>query len=99
MFNLAIAYGLKQEPVAASERITVFVEGAGRRHGVELPMQMNLGPSDGQRLLGVRYSSEHASRSLYHSAGMAALQQINPALERFSPDTRAIVIRAPQSNE
>ena len=39
----------------------------------------------------MRYSSEHQSRIPYHSASMNALQHINPDLEQFSPDTRAIV--------
>jgi len=91
MFNLALTYGLRDEPLAALERMTGFIEETGRRKGVEMPVQMTLGLSDGKRLCGVRYSSEHQSRTLYHSASMAALQRINPDLERFSPDTRAIV--------
>ena len=91
MFNLAVTYGLKSEPIAALERMTGFIEDTGRRHGVEFPMQMTLGLSDGKRLYAIRYSSEHQSRSLYHSASMAALQQLNPKLKRFSPDARAIV--------
>jgi len=91
MFNLALTYGLTREPHAALERMTGFIEHVGRRHGVEFPVQMTLGLSDGKQLYAVRYSSEHQSRSLYHSASMAALQQINPELEVFSPDARAIV--------
>lgn len=91
MFNLALTYGLTREPLAALERMAGFIEDAGRRHGVEFPLQMTLGLSDGSRLCAVRYSSEHQSRSLYHSTSMEALQQINPELERFSRDARAIV--------
>jgi predicted glutamine amidotransferase len=91
MFNLAITFGLKDEPLAALERMTGLVEDIGHRHGMEFPMQMTLGLSDGKRLYAVRYSSEHQSRSLYHSASIEALSEIHPALQRFSNDARAIV--------
>jgi predicted glutamine amidotransferase len=91
MFNLAITFGLKDEPLTALERMTGLVEEIGHRRGVEYPMQMTLGLSDGKRLYAVRYSSEHQSRSLYHSASIEALREIHPALQRFSNDARAIV--------
>jgi predicted glutamine amidotransferase len=91
MFNLAITFGLKDEPLTALERMTGLVEEIGHRHGVEYPIQMTLGLSDGKRLYAVRYSSEHQSRSLYHSASIDALAEIHPALQRFSRDARAVV--------
>lgn len=91
MFHLALTFGLESEPLAALERMAGLVETTGASHAVEHPLQMTLGLSDGQRLYAVRYSSERRSRTLYHSKSMEALRRINPELERFSTDARAIV--------
>lgn len=91
MFNLALTFGLEQEPFAALERMAGLVEKTGEKYSVPHPLQMTLGLSDGQRLYAVRYSSERQSRTLYHSKSMEALRQINPEAERFSKDARAIV--------
>ena len=91
MFNLALTFGLEIDAHLALERMAGFVEKVGRDHGVAFPMQMTLALSDGKRLLAVRYSSQGQSRSLYHSADMKALQQVNPDLSLFSADARAVV--------
>ena len=41
----------------ALERMAGFVEATARQHGIEHPLQMTLGVSDGERLFAVRYSS------------------------------------------
>ncbi len=91
MFYLALTFGLEKEPVAALEKMAGFVEQVGRRQGVEHPLQMTLALSDGQRLFAVRYSSQHASRTLYHNANLAALQQVNPAPNLFAEGAVAVV--------
>src|SRR3982750_2892126 len=40
MFYLALTFGLREDPVAAVERMVGFVEATGREHGVDKPMQM-----------------------------------------------------------
>lgn len=91
MFNLALTFGLESDAITALERMTGFVEEVGRQHGVEHPVQMTLGLSDGKRLFAVRYSSERQSRSLYHSRDIGALNEVNPQLSGFSDDAHAIV--------
>lgn len=91
MFKLALTFGLDSDPIPALERMTGFVEELGHRHGVEHPVQMTLGLSDGRRLFAVRYSSEHNSRTLYHSRRLAALKELYPELDGFSNDSYAIV--------
>lgn len=91
MFNLALTFGLESEPIPALERMAGFVEEVGRQHGVDYPLQMTLGLSDGQRLFAVRYSSEGQSRSLYHSRNIDALKLVYPQLASFSSDSYAIV--------
>jgi predicted glutamine amidotransferase len=94
MFYLALTFGLRDEPIAAVERMVGFVESVGHRHGVPDPVQMTVATTDGDRLWAFRYSSEHDSRSLYFSTEMSALREQHPEnenLQRLSDDTRAIV--------
>ena len=91
MFFLALTFGLDSEPIAALERMAGFIEQVGREHGVEDPLQMTLGLTDGQQLYAVRYSSTGQSRTLYHSPDLKALKEIFPELKRFSDDSRVVV--------
>jgi glutamine amidotransferase len=91
MFFLALTFGLESDPLAGLERMAGLVEKICADHGIENPLQMSVGLSDGERLLALRYSTERRSRTLFHSKSMEALQEIKPDLKRFSPDTRAVV--------
>jgi glutamine amidotransferase len=94
MFYLALTFGLREDPVAAVERMVGFVEDAGRRHGVANPMQMTVATTDGERLFAFRYSSERQSRSLFFSKAVPALRATypeNPAFAKLSDETRLIV--------
>ncbi len=91
MFHLALSFGLEESPITALERMAGFVEKTCRDQGIDDALQLSVGLSDGERLLGVRYSTEGSSRTLFHSTSMGALQEINPDQKRFSPDARAVV--------
>jgi glutamine amidotransferase len=92
MFFLALTYGLETDPLDAVARMVGHVERVGRAHGLESPIQMTLGISDGTRLIGIRYSSAGKSRTLYISRDVAALREIHPKrVEHFSEGARAIV--------
>jgi glutamine amidotransferase len=96
MFALALTFGLMDEPLPALERMAGFVEEVAHRNGVEFPLQMTLGVSDGERLWAVRYSSEgHGkTRSLWSTidaATIRALQPDNERLQRLSDEDRVIV--------
>jgi len=94
MFHLALTFGLRDEPVEAVERMVAFVESAGRRHGVEHPLQMTVATTDGERLWAFRYSSEGNSRSLYYSTDVTTLRALYPENEnlwRVSDETRIVV--------
>ena len=96
LFYLCLMYGLDDDPQGAVSRMVGLVERLGRDAGVEFPMQMTLGLSDGERLYAVRYSTEGISRTLYHSEDMAALRRLLPpeeadALNEFSDESRAVV--------
>ncbi len=93
MFYLALTFGLEDDPVTAVERMVGFVEETGRRHGVEHPIQMTIGTSNGSTLWAFRYSSEGDSRSLYFSTRMDTLKALYPdsELAGLSDESRVVV--------
>jgi glutamine amidotransferase len=91
MFFLALTFGMRDDVQQGVARMVGFIEKVGRDNGVEFPVQMTLGISDGQSVYAFRYSTEGDTRTLYHSIDMAALHEVAPESRRFSADTRAIV--------
>ncbi|BFV55024.1 class II glutamine amidotransferase [Kitasatospora sp. CMC57] len=94
MFYLALTLGLDQDPPTAVARMAGVVERVGRDHGVELPLQMTLAITDGERLWAFRYSSGHKSRSLFYSSRVDTLRRLHPDvafLQGISEETRLIV--------
>ncbi|HWH95144.1 MAG TPA: class II glutamine amidotransferase [Baekduia sp.] len=98
LFYLALTFGLEDDPLGAMERAVGLVEATGREHGVEHPVQMTVGISDGERLWAVRYSSEHRSRTLFISEQAATLRALHPGnerLQRFTDEDRIVVSEPP----
>jgi glutamine amidotransferase len=94
MFYLALTYGLEADPPAAVARMVAAVEAEGRRKGIENPMQMTLGISNGRKLWVFRYSTEGRSRSLFQSTDIRTLRKLYPDVPRFrtvSDETRIVV--------
>jgi predicted glutamine amidotransferase len=94
MFFLALTFGLDADPVSAVQRTVGFVEATGRQHGVEQPLQMTIGTSDGESIWAFRYSSEGQSRSLFYSTDMQTLRRTypdNPTLHDLDDETRLVV--------
>jgi predicted glutamine amidotransferase len=94
MFALALTFGLAEDPLPALERMTGFVEEVGHAHGIEHPLQMTLGVSDGNRLYAIRYSSIGQSRSLFSSADVHSLRALypdSPLAQMMGEEDRAIV--------
>jgi predicted glutamine amidotransferase len=94
LFHLALTFGLADEPLPALERMAGFVEATGRGHGIEEPLQMTLGVSDGERLYAVRYASGPVANSLYVSNDAREVRMLYPENERFqqlSDEARAVV--------
>jgi glutamine amidotransferase len=91
MFHLALTFGLQEDPIGGLERMVGFVEERGWEAGVDHPIQMTVGLTNGHRLYAVRYSSDRASRTLFHSRSMRALRRLNPLFERFSEDAIVVV--------
>ena len=91
MFHLALSFGLEEDPVGGLQRMVGFVEETGWNAGIEHPMQMTVGLTNGHRLYAVRYSSNRASRTLYHSRSIRALKALNPMFDRYSDDAIVVV--------
>jgi glutamine amidotransferase len=100
LFYLALTFGLEQDPLGAVEQAVGLVEATGRAYGIEHPVQMTLGISDGRRLWAIRYSTEHHSRSLYVSAEAAAVRALHPENERFQriTDEDRVIVSEPLSD-
>jgi predicted glutamine amidotransferase len=100
LFYLALTLGLEGDPLGGVERAVGLVEAVGRDHGVEYPVQMTLGFTDGDRLWAVRYSSEGRSRTLYVSADAKAVQALHPENERFQriTDEDRVIVSEPLSD-
>jgi predicted glutamine amidotransferase len=94
LFFLALTFGLEQDPPAAVARAVALVEEAGRRHGVEHPIQMTVATTDGDVTWAFRYSSEGRSRSLFRSTDVSTLRlqyPDNAVLHGLSDDARLVV--------
>ncbi len=93
-FHLALTLGLEDDPLGAFERAAGLVEETGREHGIEMPLQMTVGLSDGESLYGIRYASGPEVNTLFLSADIATLRELYPDDARLvdAPDhARAIV--------
>jgi predicted glutamine amidotransferase len=94
LFYLALTFGLQNDPLDAMERAVGFVEHTARAHGIEHPVQMTVGISDGERLWAIRYASEGTPRTLFVSEDVSALKALHPDSERLQHlgnEDRAIV--------
>ncbi|MEV7439963.1 class II glutamine amidotransferase [Streptomyces sp. NPDC091204] len=94
MFYLALTFGLEEDPPTAIARMAGVVERVGHDHGVEFPLQMTLAVTDGESVWAFRYSSGHASRSLFYSSKVDSLRRLHPDmafLQEVSDETRLIV--------
>jgi glutamine amidotransferase len=94
LFNLALTFGLDDDPVAAIERAVGFVEATAESHGVPNPVQASLGLSDGERLWAFRYSTEGKSRTLFSSCDAMSVRELHPdneRLQRLRDEDRVVV--------
>jgi predicted glutamine amidotransferase len=100
LFYLALTCGLEHDPIGAVERAVGLIEATGEAHGIEHPVQMTLGFSDGERLWAIRYSSEHNSRTLYMSADRESIQRLYPDNARFArlTDEDRLIVSEPLSD-
>jgi glutamine amidotransferase len=93
-FHLALTHGLRDDPPRAMAQTVRELEEIARDAGVQLPVQMTVAISDGTSLWAFRYSTQRRSRSLFHSADIASLQEMYPdrhAIDEFGPTAYVVV--------
>src|SRR6185312_12545599 len=93
-FMLALTFGLEQDPLAAVAAAVGHIEGVGRSHGIDYPLQMTVATTNGDSTWAFRYSSEGRSRTLFHSTDVTTLRAHYPdnvMIEQLSDDARLVV--------
>ena len=97
LFYLAVTQGLADDPVGAMTRAVQQVESVGKKQGIPFPMQGTLALSDGATLWAFRYSSQHRTRSLFHSVEIPALREMYPEADRLHlfGDKAKVVVSEP----
>jgi predicted glutamine amidotransferase len=94
VFNLALTFGLEDDPIEALERTVGLIEKEAARQGIAGAVQGTFGVSNGTTLWAVRYSTDGPARSLFASADAEAIRRLHPDNERFqrlTADDRLIV--------
>jgi glutamine amidotransferase len=94
LFFLALTFGLEDDPVTAVARAVGFVEDLAERAGVANPVQATMAATNGESVWAFRYSSQHQSRTLFHSTNVAQLRDLHPEVEMLrtlSDETRFVV--------
>jgi glutamine amidotransferase len=94
LFHLALKFGLEEDVIASFERMAGFVEELGHSRGVDEPLQMTVGVSNGERLYAVRYASGPAVNSLFVTRDARDVRALCPQDERvqqLSDEAHAIV--------
>jgi predicted glutamine amidotransferase len=94
IFQLALGFGLEEDPIGALEAAIGLVEETLRRTGLEPAVQASMGVSDGKSMWAVRYSSEGRSRTLFRSEDVDAVRRLhpgNPRLQMLHEGDRIVV--------
>lgn len=94
LFFLALTFGLEGDPIGGVARAVGFVEDLAERRGVANPIQATMATSDGKSVWVFRYSSQHQSRTLFHSTDVTQLRSLYPELDvlrTLGDETRLVV--------
>lgn len=84
LFFLALTFGLEDDPVRGVARAVGFVEDLASRRGVPNPLQATIATSNGESVWAFRYSSEHQTRTLFHSTDVNQLRLLHPEVEELT---------------
>ena len=75
-------------------RAVGLIEAVGERHGVDVPVQMSVATTDGDRIWAFRYASTGTPSSLFYSTDVTTLRRQhpgNPMLQDLSDEARLVV--------
>lgn len=97
MFQLALTYGLMDDPIVGVRRMIEEVEAQREKSGVDKPFLMTVAVADGSTLWAFRHASHGTPPSLYHSRSKSALQEASG--DQFTlQDDSVIVLSEPLDN-
>ena len=91
LFYLALTFGLRDDPPSALARMIGHVERVRAEEKSGGSLYFTACVSDGTRIWAVRYSSEHKSRTLYHSRHITALTEIDGTYQLLPPGAVVVV--------
>ncbi|EWT01609.1 glutamine amidotransferase [Intrasporangium oryzae NRRL B-24470] len=94
LFFLALTFGLEEDPVEGVAKAVGFVEERAERRGIPNAVQATMATTNGESVWCFRYSTQHQSRSLFHSTALTRLRELHPEVEmlqRLGVDTRFVV--------
>jgi predicted glutamine amidotransferase len=94
VFNLALTFGLMEDPIGAMEQTVGLIEEVAAKHDVPDAVQATFGISDGNTLWAIRYATTGTPRTLFASTDASAIKHLHPENERFqrlTDDDRLIV--------
>jgi glutamine amidotransferase len=94
VFQLALTFGLEEDPIRALEQTVGLIEGTVAADGTQGEVQATFGVSDGESLWAVRYATKGTARSLFASSDVDAILRLYPdnaRLARLRHDDRLIV--------
>ena len=78
VFQLALTFGLEDDPIGAIEQTVGLIESAAQAHGIPDAVQATFGTSDGESLWAVRYATQGPPRTLFASSDVETIQQLYP---------------------
>jgi glutamine amidotransferase len=90
LFFLALTLGLREDPQWALQHTIGHVERVRQQAGIQQPISFSAAVSDGKRLFAVRYSSNQASPTLFHSCHVHSLRTIHGCYESLPP--KAVIL-------
>ncbi len=94
LFYLALTYGLERDPLDALRSMVREVERLRERHRVDTPAHLTLACTDGKRVIALRYSSHHDSKTLFFSRNLRAIRELNGDYESI-PEGAHILVSEP----
>jgi len=91
MFQLALTFGLEDDPTGGILRMIETVESERRNHDVSEPFEMTIALANGRQLWAFRHSSDDAPPSLYYNTPGASLRDADGRSMQLPPGAALVV--------
>ena len=98
MFQLALTFGLEDDPIGGVLRMIEAVESERHKHGVSKPFEMTVALANGRQLWAFRHSSDDTPPSLYYNTPGASLHNADGQSFQLEPGA-ALVLSEPLDHD